>query len=65
MIIRLARMYVRLRCACVGHADQLVLTPTRVYLQCELCNRTTRGWDISLMPRTVVVLPFRSKAHVA
>lgn len=31
-----------------GHTDTLVMTSTRIYLQCATCGRQTPGWFVCL-----------------
>lgn len=48
MTTRLRTSFDHLLCALRGgHAWALYLSPGRLYLHCVLCQRETRGWEIS------------------
>jgi hypothetical protein len=43
------RLTARTLWLCHGdHADELIITPHRVYLHCTTCHRVTAGWHMQL-----------------
>ena len=41
-------------CGLRGHADTLRFEPTRLSLRCELCQRQSAGWSLSLGRPSIV-----------
>lgn len=58
----------RLLCGLRGHDETLHVDPSRVYLRCESCGRTSAGWDVSPRPITIRwarVLRFQKRLAVS